>query len=174
MVTVTKRSFEPLERIEFDFVLLPDDAVLTKLKCVSETISLLLSNLTRRDVIPSFWRSYINQSVVIPHLSMGQCGVLGCELEPIKEIVCEVSQLVPQFVEPMNTHLSVLDNHVFFDVAHCFKTVNPLFVRVYLLLRDPYFEKIRTKFPIAQALLIKKNNSEESDEATFINRYYQN
>ncbi len=38
MVTVTKRSFEPLERIKFGVVLLPNDAVLTKLKCVSETI----------------------------------------------------------------------------------------------------------------------------------------
>ena len=74
-MVVTKRAFEPLERIEFGFVLLPDDTILAKLKHASETIRFLLDDLTRRDSIPPFWGSYVNQVVVIPHISIGQYGV---------------------------------------------------------------------------------------------------
>lgn len=76
--------------------------------------------------------------------------------------------------ETMKTSLSVLENHIFYDVENCFERVNPEIVKVYLRLRAQYFEHIQTKFPIAQALMFKKEQPKKTEETNLINQYYQN
>lgn len=174
MFSIAARSFEPYERIEFGFVLLPDDDVLQEIEHVSETIIYLLHPLTWRSNLPTFWGTYINRRIVIPHISIGQYGVLGCEIECLKEIVHRACRQIGQIQEAMKTGLSVLENHIFYDVENCFECVNPEIVKIYLLLRAQYFEYIQTKFPIAQALMFKKKQQNKTEENNLINQYYQN
>jgi hypothetical protein len=74
----------------------------------------------------------------------------------------------------MEPDLSILENHIFFDLVNCFEHVNPEINRAYLILREQYFEKIQTKFPIAQALMFKKEHQHKKEEINLINQYYQN
>ena len=53
MFSITKRLFEPVERIEFGFVLLPDDNVLQEIKQISETITSLLHPLAWQSNLPN-------------------------------------------------------------------------------------------------------------------------
>lgn len=173
MFSITDRSFEPYERIEFGFVLLPDDDVLKEIEHVSETIICLLHPLPWRSNFPTFWGTYINRRVVIPHISIGQYGVLGCEIECLKEIVHRACKQIGLIQEAMKSGLSVLENHIFYDVENCFECVNSEIVKVYLLLRAQYFENIQTKFPIAQALMVKKEQ-QNKNEINLIRQFYQN
>jgi len=174
MFSVTKRLFEPIERIEFGFILLPDDDILQEIKQISETITSLLHPLAWRSNLPPFWGTYINKNVVIPHVSIGQYGVLECEVESLKSIVQGACEQISQIREVMEPDLSILENHIFFDLVNCFEHVNPEINRAYLILREQYFEKIQTKFPIAQALMFKKEHQHKKEEINLINQYYQN
>ncbi len=174
MFSATTRSFEPLERIEFGFVLLPEDDVLQELKYLSERITSLLDSLEWRSNLPALWGTYINKSVIIPHISIGQYGVLGCEIESLKEIAQGACEQISQIKGAMKDELSVLENHIFFDLKNCFERVNPEIVRIYSILRTRYFEQIRTNFPIAQALMLKKEQQNKKEEVNLINQFYQN
>ena len=44
-----KRVFEPIDRIEFAFVLLPDDSVLSDIKKISEEIKIVLQDMSFSD-----------------------------------------------------------------------------------------------------------------------------
>lgn len=160
MFSITKRSFEPIERIEFGFVLLPDDDVLQEIDQISQTITSLLQPLKWRSHLPPFWGTYINRNVVIPHVSIGQYGVLGCEIECLKSIIHGACEQISQIREAMKCDLSILETHIFFDLDNCFEHVNPEISRAYLILRAQYFENIQKRFPIAQALMFKKENAE--------------
>lgn len=174
MFLITKRSFEPIERIEFGFVLLPDDNVLQEIKQISEKITFLLQPLDWRSDLPKFWGTYINKNVVIPHISIGQYGVLGCEVESLKSIVQGACEQISQIQEAMKSDFSILENHIFFDLNNCFERVNPEISKAYLILRAQYFENIQTSFPIAQALMFKKEHQHKEEEINLINQYYQN
>jgi hypothetical protein len=174
MFLLTKRSFEPIERIEFGFVLLPDDDVLQEIKQMSEIINSLLHPLVWRGNLSPFWGTYVNRHVVIPHISIGQYGVLGCEVERLKSIVQGACAQISQIREAMELDLSILENHIFFDLVNCFEHVNPEISRAYLILREQYFENIQTRFPIAQALMFKKEHQHKEEEINLINQYYQN
>jgi hypothetical protein len=125
MFSITKRSFEPIERIEFGFVLLPDDDVLQEIKQMSEIITSLLQPLVWRSNLPPFWGTYVNRNVLIPHISIGQYGVLGCEVESLKSIVQGACEQICQIRDAMKSDLSILENHIFFDLNNCFERVNP-------------------------------------------------
>lgn len=174
MFSITKRLFEPAERIEFGFVLLPDDNVLQEIKQLSETITSLLHPLAWQSNLPLLWGTYINQNIVIPHVSIGQYGVLGCEVESLKSIVQGACEQIGQIRESMKSELSILENHIFYDVENCFDLVNPEISRAYLILRAQYFENIQTRFPIAQALMFKKEHQHKKEEINLINQFYQN
>ena len=167
-------SFEYYERIEFGFVLLPEDHILQKIKSLSETIYNELQHFSIQNNLPNYWGTYINKKVEIPHISLGQYGALGCELEDIKKFVNDVSKKTSTFTECMKPHLSVLDDHIFFDVKNCFENVNTQIGKLYVVLRELYFGKIQTKFPIAQSLLNRKKYPHNTEELNLIDQYFQN
>ena len=49
---LSKRTFEPLERIEFGFVLLPNDAVVRTIKHMSDTVHFFLKECPQREILP--------------------------------------------------------------------------------------------------------------------------
>ena len=170
---VNTTIIEPFERIEFGFVLLPEEDILQKIKLLSEMIYLELQNLRILEKLPAYWGTYKNKKAKFPHISIGQYGVLGVEIEDIKNFVKEISNKTSIIIERMKPNLSVLDDHVFFDVENYFENINPKIRDLYLVLRGHYFNKIQTKFSIAQSLLYKKTNPHNAEEISFINLYFQ-
>lgn len=165
--------FEPLERIEFGFVFLPDDAVLKQLHDLSAHIFCLLQDIEKR-AIPTEWGTYVNQSVRLPHLSIGHYGILGCELPILINIVSEVALKTPVVTQIMQSELSVLDDYIFFDVVETFLNVNPCIRETYIKLRTLYMEKIHTKFQKAHVLFSKKQLANDLKELALINDCFQN
>ena len=68
---ISHKKFEPLNRIEFGFILLPDDDVMQKLYAIGKNVQNTLSHLPEIS-LPAYWGAYKNQAVRIPHLSIGQ------------------------------------------------------------------------------------------------------
>ena len=99
---------EPLDRIEFAFVLLPDDTILGRLQRMAQTVHFLIQGAPFRENVPVEWGMYANQPLRMPHLSIGQYGMLGCERDVIIKITKEVSFLSEAICETMNKTLTVL------------------------------------------------------------------
>lgn len=170
---VDKLTFEPLQRIEFGFVFLPDDDALEQLYKMSRYIYYLLQDIETR-IVPVEWGSYINHALRIPHLSVGHYGVLGCELPELKEIVQEIAGKTPIIAQKMKSTLSVLDDYIFFDSMECFSEVNHHIRDVYIDLRVRYMERIHTKFQKAHVLFAKKCFTNNPKELTLIEGHFQN
>lgn len=166
--------FEPLERIEFAFVLLPSDSVLEQLASMAAIVHELLQKATVRDTLPREWGTYRNQALRFPHLSIGQYGALADDLEALKAITHEVSLLTPALTQTMQETLSVLDDYIFFDATDCFANVKPALRDAYIHLRKRYFDRIPTRFPIKQALYAQKRFTHQTDELNLLTRYFQN
>ncbi len=167
-------DIEPLDRLEFAFVLLPEDTILGQLHSMAQNIYQVLQHASRREKIPEAWGSYYNHAPRIPHLSVGQYGMLGSEFEILKNIIKEVSVMNSPIQQAMNKTLSVLDDHVFFDSKECFEDVNPQILHLYVKLREHYMERIYTRFPIKQAVFAKKHFAEQPDELELIEKHFQN
>ena len=172
MFTDNDLVFQPVERIEFAFVLLPDDSVLSEIKELSQDIICLFQGMSKK-TRPFYWGSYVNKTVTVPHVSIGQYGILGCEIDTIKENVKKISKNTYSLTEQMTENLSILDDHIFFDLENCFEKVNPVIEKIYLELRQSYFEKTKTCFPIAQALM-NKYRTKDKIEIKLIEKNFQN
>jgi hypothetical protein len=107
MTLVSTRLFEPLERIEFGFVLLPDDHILHKIKYLSETVHYILQKLSLTKNTPKFWGSYTNRIAVLPHLTIGQYGLLGCEYLDLCNIVKLTASVKNVVTQKMENKISV-------------------------------------------------------------------
>ena len=169
---VDRLTFEPLERIEFGFVLLPDDDTLDQLYKMSQYTYHLLQDIETH-AIPVEWGSYVNHALRIPHLSVGHYGVLACELPALKEIVQEVAGKAPIIVQKMQSSLSVQDDYIFFDSMECFSSVNHHIRDVYIALRVFYMDRIHTKFQKAHVLSAKKYFANDPEELVLINECFQ-
>lgn len=170
---VNKSIFEPLERIEFGFVFLPDDNTLERLYEMSQHIYHILQGVETR-VTPIEWGSYVNHALRIPHLSVGHYGVLGCEVSILEEIVHEVANKIPIIPLKMQPTLSILEDYVFFDSVECFSKVNHHIREAYIVLRAHYMERIHTKFQKAQVLFAKKYFANNLKELMLIEQHFQN
>jgi hypothetical protein len=173
-MTVTKRVFNPLERIEFGFVFLPEDYVIKQIKNISETVNFLLEKLPLRQDIPKYWGDYKNKIAVLPHLTIGQYGLLGCDLDILKNIVKNVSKKTSIINQKMEKKLSVLDDYIFFDSAELYENVHTAIKNTYLELRQLYLSEIHTKYPISQVLFAKKQFFDNDQELNLIANNFQN
>ncbi len=171
---VNTNPVEPFERVEFAFVLLPNNTELKHLLSLAQTVHYILQDAELRNDSPCEWGSYHNLALRMPHLSIGQYGMLGTELYILKSIVHDVSTVTPIITQSMNDTLSILDDYIFFDSTECFEKVNTHISTAYRALRERYFECIQTRFPIAQALLAKQRCASDPLECELIERCFQN
>ena len=171
---ISTTTIEPFDRVEFAFVLLPSNAEREHLLSLAQTVHYVLQDANLRNDIPCEWGSYHNSVLRIPHLSIGQYGMLGSELTILKNIARDVSTITPVITQSMSDTLSILDDYIFFDSRECFEKVNVHICKAYQALRERYFEQIRTQFPIAQALLAKQRFANDPFECERIERYFQN
>lgn len=167
-------TIEPFDRVEFAFVLLPSNTELKHLLSLAQTVHYVLQDADLRKDIPDEWGSYQNLALRLPHLSIGQYGILGKELDILKNIVHDVSINTPIITQAMSETLSILDDHIFFDSKECFEKVNVHICTAYQALRERYFEQIQTRFPITQALLAKQRCASNPLECDLIERCFQN
>ena len=171
---VNTNPVEPFERIEFAFVLLPSNTELQHVLSLAQTVHYILHDAELSNDIPCEWGSYHNQALRMPHLSIGQYGILGTELDILKSIVHDISAVTPVITQSMNDTLSILDDYIFFDSTECFEKVNTHISTAYQRLRALYFKQIQTRFPIAQALLAKQRCANDPLECELIERCFQN
>lgn len=165
---------EPFDRVEFAFVLLPSNTELNHLLSLAQTVHYVVQDAVLRNDIPHEWGSYLNSALRMPHLSIGQYGILGNELDVLKKSVRDVSLVTPVITQSMKETLTILDDYIFFDSTECFENVNDYIRATYLALRERYFERVRTQFPITQALLAKQRFANDPLECELIERYFQN
>lgn len=169
-----EKKIEPLERVEFAFVLLPDDTTLRKLLTLSQTIYALLQDLPLRRDIPHHWGNYLNKPLILPHLSIGQYGLLGDDIDQLHEIIKNVATSTTIIYQKMNNKLSIIDGYIFFDAQNVFSTVDIHIKNMYINLRKLYMRHIQTKFPIAQMVFTKKTIANNEQELTLIDKHFQN
>ena len=173
-MTVTNRIFNPLDRIEFGFVFLPEDSVIKQIKDISETVNFLLEKLPLKDEIPEYWGDYKNKTAVLPHLTIGQYGLLGCDLNILKNIVKNISDKTPIINQGMENKLSVLDDYIFFDSKELYERINTAIKGTYLKLRESYMSEIQTKFPVSQIIFAKKQFLDNDQELNLLEKNFQN
>ncbi|MBA4249612.1 MAG: hypothetical protein C0432_02445 [Candidatus Puniceispirillum sp.] len=166
-------NLSPFERFEFAFIFIPSNAHLALLNKLATLIDYEIENLKQLHT-PTINEYYHNHVVNFPHLSVGQYGLMGIEIDPLIHIVEQVSNNIPAFQLEMLPELSFLDNYVFFDAQDCYKNVDPIFKNTFLRFRDQFFKNIQTKFPIKQAYLHKQKNSDSILELDLIDQFYQN
>ncbi|MDP3371923.1 MAG: hypothetical protein Q8S21_03420 [Candidatus Paracaedibacteraceae bacterium] len=174
MIKLRLSKFEPLQRIEFAFVLLPDNQTLNKLHILAQKIDSLLQSLSVRTDIPHKWGLYCNQKLKLPHLSIGQYGILGTDIDILDELVKDISARTPIIKQKMNTHLTMIDGYIFFDSADVFEHVNENIRDAYIGLRECYMKRIHTKFPITQMTFAKKKFCNDKNELALIDQHFQN
>lgn len=166
-------KIDPYERFEFAFIFIPKQ---DQIELLFELANLIHSEIKKLKPIPiSDDRSlYQNQLVKFPHISVGQYGIMGCEIRDLYEIVKKVAHNTSILHIYMCEFLSVLDNYIFFDALNCYENVDNIFKDTFLHLRESLFNEIHTKFPIKQAYLTKKKNINNPIELKLIDQFYQN
>lgn len=96
------------------------------------------------------------------------------EFEALKAIVDTIASDYSVVEEPMNPHLTVTAENIFWDASGVREHTNPLLKEMYIRFRTHYFASIRTKHPITQALYEKYLNVGDAHEMEFLEKYYQN
>ncbi len=124
-------DYRDTDRIEFGFVLLPDESQLDQLRKMRDQIMTHFGDVPSESSHPTYG-DYINKPVTIPHVSIGQYGLLESELPKLIKIVEEVALVTQKLTEPMARELSFTDENVFFDCAHIRKHTNPIITETYL------------------------------------------
>jgi hypothetical protein len=110
----------------------------------------------------------------MPHLSIGQYGALGTDIGLLDTITRDVSIKTPVIQLNMCPKLSLFGSYLFFDARECFEHVDEHICSAFKLLRTNYFDKIETRFPVAQAHLAKKRLINNPSEMQLLNLYFQN
>jgi len=149
----------PDDRIEFGFVLLPKDDI----GCIVKKAKNSINPQTA---------SGANTPAALPHVSLGQYGVLRAERDKLKVILERVAKNFKVYLAPMADHLSVTAENIFFDFAKVGKDTDPKLVKLYKAFREQYFKDLKAPFPIAQALYEKAIG--DKGEGALIDQYYQN
>lgn len=106
----TIQKISQLERVEFAFVLLPEPSTLKEIHNVAQEIAKTLAPLSQQSQ-NLIWGEDCNKVVRMPHVSVGQYGLLGLELPTLSHLVSEVAQ---QFLErkvPVRTLQIILANY---------------------------------------------------------------
>lgn len=166
-------SLSLTERIEFAFVLLPDQSVLEDIQKLAHTVAGALATLEKRPSNP-VWESYYDKVVDLPHVSIGQYGFLGREYASLADIISQTAQKFKPFTEPVLRELSVTEENIFLDFQGTRESTNPIIKDMYIELRTQFMDKMATKFPITQALLERLDNKDNSEELRLIDECYQN
>lgn len=164
---------EPYERFEFGFIFIPKH---DQIKLLFELANIIHDEIKKlRSIqVPSDWGSYKNQIVKFPHISVGQYGIMGCEIPNLYELTKKVVYNTPIAHVQMCEILSVLENYIFFDALNCYENVENIFKDTFILLRELFFRDIHTKFPIKQAHLTRKKNINNPLELMLLDNFYQN
>lgn len=166
-------NLQPMERIEFGFVLLPDESTLRVVQGLANTVSIAVKGLTSLPLNPD-WGNYSNEVVRVPHVSVGQYGYLGKEYSTLKEIVTQVAGNFSPLEEPLSEALYATDENIFLDFRNINGKTNPKIIDLYRDLRHEFMTKMATKFPIAQALKARLENKDKPEELSLIDEHFQN
>ncbi len=148
------------ERIEFGFVLLPKHDL-------SPLVKVVKAKIAKHDK-----SSGRNTPALMPHISLGQYGVLRAELPELVNILKEVAKNFKTYRAPMAGKLAVTAENIFFDFKHIKADTDPKLIDLYRAFRCAYMNQIKSRFPIAQALFERINGDEIDVE--LIDKYYQN
>lgn len=166
-------NLQPTDRIEFGFVLLPDKSQMTQLIKLRDQIATHFAKAPLNPANP-IHGTYINKPTTLPHVSVGQYGLLAMEIQKLIDITKEVAARTPILKESMAPALSITVENIFFDTANTREETNPIIVDLYRKLREKYMERIYFKLMITQALIAKLENKNNLEELTLIKKYYQN
>jgi hypothetical protein len=166
-------TLKPGERIEFGFVLLPDESTRQAIQELANASLESIKDLPGQHVDPN-WGDYVNKVVTLPHVSLGQYGLLAIECPTLFEIVREIAEEFSPFKESMAEVLFATSENIFFDFQNIKGDTNPKIVGLYKMLREEYMSSLTTKFHIAQALLERLTHRLNLEELSLLDTCYQN
>lgn len=169
----TIQKISQLERVEFAFVLLPEPSTLKEIHNVAQEIAKTLAPLSQQSQ-NLIWGEDCNKVVRMPHVSVGQYGLLGLELPTLSHLVSEVAQQFTPVTEEILPKPSVTKENIFMDFLNIREKTNQTIIDLYIKLRERYMAEIQTRFPITQALLERFSNKEDHKELKLLDQGYQN
>ena len=172
---MTMNNNDLIRKIDFGFVLFPQPEVIRKIKELAETVVTALSAVPKMAPLPSIVGSQQRMSVINPHVSVGQYGILGCDIPLLFEIVEKVSRNFSPITEEMKDIPVQGDNTISLESTHINAAVNRKIRELFLNLRTGYFDRIGSRCPINQALYQKSQNwYKNQEEVGLIDQYFQN